>query len=96
MGALISRVGRGIFRSILFARHKCIKGQREIALSSSTTALQRLRTSPPLAQHEKVMFKLSTVALAAFGAVFLLAGQASALADNPGTPGQACLSSPSH
>ena len=31
------------------------------------------------------MFKLSTVAFAAFGAVFLLAGQVSALADNPGT-----------
>ena len=32
-----------------------------------------------------MMFKLSTVAFAAFGAVFLLAGQVSALADNPGT-----------
>ncbi|KAL1714645.1 hypothetical protein EV715DRAFT_257130 [Schizophyllum commune] len=30
-----------------------------------------------------MMFKLSSVALAAFGAVFLLAGQARALADNP-------------
>ncbi|KAI4522998.1 hypothetical protein K523DRAFT_268394 [Schizophyllum commune Tattone D] len=30
-----------------------------------------------------MMFKLSTVAFAAFGAVFLLAGQVSALADNP-------------
>ena len=79
---LHTRVARINYRLSFLARRR-YKRQRRTPpfLINSSSSTSNSLPHPP----HNMMFKLSTIAFAAFGAVFLLAGQVSALADNPGT-----------